>query len=343
MSATPGIPSEAQTSCLRWERPQPDGQLSMHRSKQGPPRVRIEGRPDLGQTPARNVSASERRRRHRHQTLETTDRFIELDYCEIIVSFLVYRGMGRKIRHLVEADGLVEITGRCIQRRFQRSPAGAFSGDFCSGPRRSSTLSSAAFWHALRSATGTRVCGFVYLSNHYHLLIRPASVRQMAAFMRDVNYKISKEVGYLHEWEEPSGRARRVMSRSATKRRHRSIRCATCWSKGGRRASSPPRSTGRPRTRCASATGRARCSPRFSTPSATTRTTWSSWTSTMTATWTFSSPTTSATTGTAVGTAPVASANASTSETGPPRAPWRPTAPCWTRMRCRRTRSRRRR
>jgi len=46
-----------------------------------------------------------------------------------------------------------------------------------------------------------RVCGLVYVSNHYQLLIRPASVRQMAAFMRDVNYKISKEVGYLHEWE----------------------------------------------------------------------------------------------------------------------------------------------
>jgi hypothetical protein len=46
-----------------------------------------------------------------------------LDYCEIIVPFLVYRGMGRKIRHLVEANGLVEITGRCIQRRFLLRPS----------------------------------------------------------------------------------------------------------------------------------------------------------------------------------------------------------------------------
>ncbi len=30
-----------------------------------------------------------------------------LDYCEIMVPFLVYRGMGRKIRHLVEADGFL--------------------------------------------------------------------------------------------------------------------------------------------------------------------------------------------------------------------------------------------
>ncbi len=112
-----------------------------------------------------------------------------LDYCEIMVPFLVYRGMGRKIRHLVEADGLVEITGRCIQRRFLLRPSAKLNAII------RGVLARAQKRH------GMRVCGFVYLSNHYHLLIRPASVRQMAAFMRDVNYKISKEVGYLHEWE----------------------------------------------------------------------------------------------------------------------------------------------
>ncbi len=112
-----------------------------------------------------------------------------LDYCEIMVPFLVYKGMGRKIRHLVEADGLVEITGRCIQRRFLLRPSAKLNAVI------RGVLARAQERH------GMRVCGFVYLSNHYHLLIRPASVRQMAAFMRDVNYKISKEVGYLHEWE----------------------------------------------------------------------------------------------------------------------------------------------
>ena len=97
--------------------------------------------------------------------------------------------MGRKIRHLLEADGLVEITGRCIQRRFLLRPSAKLNAII------RGVLARAQKRH------GMRVCGFVYLSNHYHLLIRPASVRQMAAFMRDVNYKISKEVGYLHEWE----------------------------------------------------------------------------------------------------------------------------------------------
>ncbi len=48
-----------------------------------------------------------------------------------------------------------------------------------------------------------KVCGFVYLSNHCHLLPRPRSTQQMADFMRDVNYKISREVGRPHHWEGP--------------------------------------------------------------------------------------------------------------------------------------------
>jgi hypothetical protein len=88
-----------------------------------PSRVRIEARPDFGQTTLRTTSHELKETPPRHQTLETTDRFIELDYCEIAVPFVVYRGMGRKIRHLVAANGLVEITGRCIQRRFLLRPS----------------------------------------------------------------------------------------------------------------------------------------------------------------------------------------------------------------------------
>jgi REP element-mobilizing transposase RayT len=97
--------------------------------------------------------------------------------------------MGRKIRHLREADRLVEVTCRVIQRRFLLRPSPKLNAIVCG------VLARAQKRH------GMKVCGFIYLSNHCHLLLRPSSVEQMADFMRDVNYKISKEVGRLHQWE----------------------------------------------------------------------------------------------------------------------------------------------
>ena len=97
--------------------------------------------------------------------------------------------MGHKIRYLPESDRLVEITCRVIQRRFLLRPS----------PKLNAIIRGALARAQKRH--GMKVCGFVFLSNHYHILLRPESVEQMANFMRDVNYKISKEVGRLHEWE----------------------------------------------------------------------------------------------------------------------------------------------
>jgi hypothetical protein len=41
---------------------------------------------------------------------------------------------------------------------------------------------------------------FVFLSNHYHLLLTPADARQLAQFMQHLNTNLSKEVGRLHDW-----------------------------------------------------------------------------------------------------------------------------------------------
>jgi REP-associated tyrosine transposase len=99
--------------------------------------------------------------------------------------------MGHKIRHLPEPDLLVEITCRVIQRRYLLTPSPTLNAILCGALARA------------QKRHGMKVCGFVYLSNHCHLLLRPSSTRQMADFMRDVNYKISKEVGRLHGWEGP--------------------------------------------------------------------------------------------------------------------------------------------
>ena len=66
--------------------------------------------------------------------------------------------MGYKLRHLPE-ECLVEITCRAIQRRFLLTPSEGLNriiiGALARGQRRYKM----------------KICGFVYLSNHAHLLI----------------------------------------------------------------------------------------------------------------------------------------------------------------------------
>jgi hypothetical protein len=46
------------------------------------------------------------------------------------------------------------------------------------------------------------VCTFIYLSNHCHLLLRPASAAALAAFMTYLNSNIAREAGRLCRWRE---------------------------------------------------------------------------------------------------------------------------------------------
>ena len=98
--------------------------------------------------------------------------------------------MGRKLRYLPDDTYLVEVTCRVIQRRFLLRPS----------PQINATIVGALARFQQRH--GMRICAVVYLSNHCHLLLRPRSVDQLAAFMRDVNSKIAREVGRLHGWRE---------------------------------------------------------------------------------------------------------------------------------------------
>ena len=47
-----------------------------------------------------------------------------------------------------------------------------------------------------------KVCAFVFLSNHYHLLLRPRDASQLAAFMSHFNGNLAKEAGRLHRWRQ---------------------------------------------------------------------------------------------------------------------------------------------
>lgn len=96
--------------------------------------------------------------------------------------------MGRELRYLPGDDHLVEVTCRVLQRRFLLRPC----------PRLNAIILGTLARFQKRH--GMRICGLVYLSNHCHLLLRPESVEQLAGFMRDVNSKIAREAGRLHDW-----------------------------------------------------------------------------------------------------------------------------------------------
>ncbi len=97
--------------------------------------------------------------------------------------------MSRKLRYLPE-ESLVEITVRTQQGRYLLRPSAKVRD------RVVGILARA------QERTGMRVCGFVYLSNHAHLLLRPTDVQQMASFMAYVNSNVAREIGRLHDWRE---------------------------------------------------------------------------------------------------------------------------------------------
>jgi hypothetical protein len=47
-----------------------------------------------------------------------------------------------------------------------------------------------------------KVCAFVFLSNHCHLLLLPKDALHLARFMNYVNGNLAKEAGRLHGWRE---------------------------------------------------------------------------------------------------------------------------------------------
>lgn len=47
-----------------------------------------------------------------------------------------------------------------------------------------------------------KIVAFVFLSNHFHLLLLPDSTRQLAAFMAYLGSNVARGVGRLHSWRE---------------------------------------------------------------------------------------------------------------------------------------------
>ncbi len=93
----------------------------------------------------------------------------------------------RKLRGLV-ANRLVEITTRTFQGRYLLRPS----------PEVNQTILGVLGRGQKR--TGIGICGFSFLSNHYHMLVVPESTQQLSEFMGFVNGNIARKVGRLHGW-----------------------------------------------------------------------------------------------------------------------------------------------
>ena len=85
----------------------------------------------------------------------------------------------------------VEITARTLQGRFLLKPS-----------KRLNALI-AGILAIAKERYDVRLFGFVFLSNHFHLLATAASPRELSAFMRFVMSNIAREAGRLHGWSGP--------------------------------------------------------------------------------------------------------------------------------------------
>lgn len=98
--------------------------------------------------------------------------------------------MGRPVRYMPPECPLVEVTCRTLQGRLLLRPS-----------RRLNSLVLGVLARAARRYD-MPVCAFVFLSNHYHLLLRPRDAPQLAAFMGYLNGNLAREAGRLHRWRQ---------------------------------------------------------------------------------------------------------------------------------------------
>jgi len=99
--------------------------------------------------------------------------------------------MGRPIRYLPsEGSGLVEVTCRTVQGRYLLTPSPELNEILLGALGRAQQLYRVG------------ICAFAFASNHFHLLLRVESTRQLALFMGHFNSNLAREAGRLVRWRE---------------------------------------------------------------------------------------------------------------------------------------------
>ena len=98
--------------------------------------------------------------------------------------------MARRLRFIPHGGSLVEVTCRTVQGRFLLKPTDELR-----------TLVIGILARA-RRLHPVRLHAFVFLSNHYHLLLSVEDARQLAGFMNYLNSNLAREAGRLYGWKE---------------------------------------------------------------------------------------------------------------------------------------------
>ncbi len=98
--------------------------------------------------------------------------------------------MPRRLRYVPPGGALVEVTCRTLQARFLLRPSPLLCEITLGILGRAQRLS------------GVAIHAFVFLANHYHLLVSAADAAELAKFVGYLNSNLAREVGRLHAWKE---------------------------------------------------------------------------------------------------------------------------------------------
>ena len=98
--------------------------------------------------------------------------------------------MSRPLRFIPEGGALVEVTSRTIHSRFLLRPG-----------RKLDEIIVGVLGRAQRRYK-MRICGYMFASSHYHLLLDVDDARQLSRFMCYVGSNIARKAGRLYRWPE---------------------------------------------------------------------------------------------------------------------------------------------
>ena len=98
--------------------------------------------------------------------------------------------MARRIRFIPEGGALVEVTCRTVQGRFLLKPTRELKPIVIGVLARAQRL------------YPVEIHAFVFLSNHYHLLLSVESSLLLAQFMNYLNSNLAREAGRMYGWSE---------------------------------------------------------------------------------------------------------------------------------------------
>lgn len=98
--------------------------------------------------------------------------------------------MTRRLRYIPEGGALVEVTCRTVQSRYLLKPTDELGAIIIGVLARAQRL------------YPVQLHAFVFLSNHYHLLLGVEHALQLACFMNYVNSNLAREAGRLYGWKE---------------------------------------------------------------------------------------------------------------------------------------------